>query len=187
MMRRRKGRAFPTPSSLVLLFALLVVYAVVSALLQQKSFSKLPSSNEEVRPVWKKSLEVQLASLRDANLRERTSRLSSGPANTTDAKDPPEIPPRRRYFHGRKVVPTTTRDDRPPLSNLLQDDGNITGDVQFLLDFAIVVSVTLGCQRWRYSDNTVGAFAAKKCRSCRIFTGLWKVRNVHSDGLVGWS
>jgi hypothetical protein len=148
MIRRRKGRALPAPSSLMLLFVVLVVYAVVSALLQQKSFAKLSSSNEEMRPVWKKSLEVQLASLRAANLPERSARLSSGHANTTtSAGPPPEMPPQRRYFPGRKVVPTTTEDSRPPLSSLLQDDGEITGDVQFLLDFAIVVSAAF-CRQY---------------------------------------
>ena len=104
-----------------------VVYMVTSLWFQHEKLSELFARKSTVQEEWRKER------LRNVS---RTLDLLHRGTNTTATN--PEAPVYRRYYPGRKAFPLRQEDDnRPALTTLIKDD-EIIGNVQFLLDFAIV-------------------------------------------------
>jgi hypothetical protein len=95
-----------------------------NSLLLESPKQRLPSSS-----VLKRSRLVSLRSMRN-NGDNATERISTSGV--------PESRPRRTFSRPFRVDAEDNNPNLPPLASLYDSQGNVTGDVQFLLDFAIV-------------------------------------------------
>lgn len=110
---------------LSVLFLLLVVYAVLSIWIQARTVSM------QAEPAaWPRLQQQQQLHDKNETLSTGTSFITKDQFMTTD---------RQLYYPGKRVVwpPPKNDSSRPPLNHLIEDN-EIIGDVQFLLDFAIV-------------------------------------------------
>lgn len=128
-----KQRRYSRNKALVWLLLLLLAYTLVSIYWQQRGAPRVsPLTTLDSHSTRRGSLlKKRFESTKD------NVRLNATNVRSSSQRQEEEQQQRVYYYPGRKIHVQHYNDSRPPLETLIQGE-NIVGDVQFLLDFAIV-------------------------------------------------